>query len=140
FLDLTGYSALEVLGRNCRFLQGPQTAPEDIKALRSALKADQDFIEVELLNYRKDGSTFWNQLVISAVYDDNRQLLYYFASQKDVTSRRQAQALAASEELLLKEVDHRALNALALVESIVALSNRTSVERFAQSVGRRVAA
>lgn len=61
FLDLTGYSAGEVLGRNCRFLQGEGTAPAAVAAIRAGLAAEQD-THVELLNYRKDGSAFWSQL------------------------------------------------------------------------------
>lgn len=138
FLDLTGYSADEVLGRNCRFLQGPDTAAADIDHVRQALRAGNHHIDVEMLNYRKDGSTFWNQLSISAVHDPDGHLLYYFASQKDVTARRTAQKLEASERLLLKEIDHRSLNALALVQSIVRLSRVDSVERFAASIKGRV--
>src|ERR1700712_5169293 len=53
FLDLTGYTAEEVLGRNCRFLQGPRTAAAAIDELRRGLSEDRD-IDVELVNYRKD--------------------------------------------------------------------------------------
>jgi len=60
FLDLTGYKASEVLGRNCRFLQGPDTSQADIQTLRDGLARGDDHIDIELLNYRKDGSTFWN--------------------------------------------------------------------------------
>jgi PAS domain S-box-containing protein len=137
FLDLTGYSANEVLGHNCRFLQGPGTAPEDVELIRSGLRK-HDHVEVELRNYRKDGSTFWNQLVISAVHAEDGELLYYFASQKDVTRRREAEKLEESERLLLKEIDHRSLNALALVQSIVRLSRTDTVERFAASIKGRV--
>jgi PAS domain S-box-containing protein len=138
FLDLTGYSAEEVLGANCRILQGPETAAEDIETIRRGLRTQNPHFDVELLNYRKDGSTFWNQLSISPVHDENGELLYYFASQKDVTSRREAEKLEASERLLLKEVDHRSLNALALTQSIVRLSRADSIERFSASIGGRI--
>ncbi|MDB5724349.1 MAG: Blue-light-activated histidine kinase [Novosphingobium sp.] len=138
FMELTGYSANEVLGHNCRFLQGPDTAGEDVELIRNGLRNHDHHVEVELLNYRKDGSTFWNQLVISAVHAEDGELLYYFASQKDVTSRREAKKLEESERLLLKEIDHRSLNALALVQSIVRLSRTDSVERFAASIKGRV--
>ena len=138
FLELTGYSASEVIGRNCRFLQGPETAPEDIDYLRQALAHCDDRIDVELLNYRKDGSTFWNQLTISAVHDEIGETIYYFASQKDVSARRYSQKLEATERLLLMEVDHRALNALALVQSIVRLSRADSIESYTNAIQRRV--
>ena len=137
FLDLTGYSADEVIGRNCRFLQGPQTSSADIDEVRAALSGECE-IEVELLNYRKDGTTFWNQLAISPVKDEHGKLVYYFGSQKDVTERRRAQALEVAERLLLMEVDHRAMNAMALVQSIVRLSSSEDSHRYAQAIQGRV--
>jgi PAS domain S-box-containing protein len=138
FLELTGYSPDEVIGRNCRFLQGPETAKKDINLLREALTRDDDHIDVELLNYRKDGSSFWNQLSISAVRGATGELLYYFGSQKDVTARRRAQELEVTERLLLMEVDHRALNALSLVKSIVHLCRAEHIEQFSAAVQGRV--
>jgi PAS domain S-box-containing protein len=138
FLDLTGYAAEEVIGRNCRLLQGEETAEADIEKLRRALAADDEHIEIELLNYRKDGSAFWNQLAISPVHAADGELLYYFASQKDVTARRRAEELEATERLLLKEVDHRAMNALALVQSIVRLSRTDDIGSYSASVLGRV--
>jgi PAS domain S-box-containing protein len=138
FLALTAYTAADVIGRNCRFLQGPGTDPADVQALREGLAGGHDDISVELLNYRKDGTTFWNQLMISPVRDADGDLIYFFASQKDVTARRRAQELERAERLLLMEVDHRAMNALALVQSIVKLSRRDSAETFADAVTRRV--
>ena len=62
FLDLTGYSEAEILGRNCRFLQGPRTDPETVQHIRDALATRQPFA-AEILNYRRDGTPFWNCLV-----------------------------------------------------------------------------
>ena len=87
FLALSGYDPSEVIGRNCRFMQGPDTDSEAIAQIREALRTETE-ITVELLNYRKDGSTFWNELLISPVHNDDGTLLYYFASQKDITKRR----------------------------------------------------
>jgi PAS domain S-box-containing protein len=140
FLDLTGYLADEVIGRNCRFLQGKDTAPEAVEEIRRGLAADEHIISVELLNHRKDGTTFWNQLHISPVHDRDGQTIYYFASQKDVSARRRAQELEAIERLLLMEVDHRAMNALALVESVLSLSRNDDASRYSAAVRRRIAA
>lgn len=93
FEDLTGYTAEEVLGRNCRFLQGPDTDPVAVDEVRRAIAARVD-VSVELYNYRKDGSGFWDALYISPVFDEAGELLYFFASQLDVTRRREAEALA----------------------------------------------
>jgi PAS domain S-box-containing protein len=138
FLALTGYSAEEVIGRNCRFLQGPDTDPSDVEAIRQGLKAGTEDIEVELLNYRKDGSAFWNQLAISPVTDEMGEVIYYFASQKDVSARRRAEQMEATERLLLMEVDHRAMNALALVQSFVSLSKADTAIGYATAVRERV--
>lgn len=91
FQQMTGYTAEEVLGRNCRFLQGPDTDPEAIATVRAAIAARTD-VSIELLNYRKDGRPFWNALFISPVFDSDGRLLYYFGSQLDVTRRREAEA------------------------------------------------
>jgi PAS domain S-box-containing protein len=137
FLDLTGYSADEVLGRNCRFLQGSGTSQADVDEIRRGLAAGRD-VEVELLNYRKDGSSFINQLAISPVLADDGTLLYYFGSQKDVTERRRAQLLEETERRLLMEVDHRAMNAMAVVQSIVRLSRGDTLDAYAASIQGRV--
>ena len=138
FLELTGYSAEEVIGRNCRFLQGPLTTQADLDAIRRGLHGADHSVDVELLNYRKDGSYFWSQLIVSPVHDEEGVLIYYFGSQKDVTARRRAEELEATERLLLMEVDHRAMNALALVQSIMRLSRTDNVESYAETVSRRV--
>lgn len=139
FLNLTGYSAEEVIGRNCRFLQGPLTEPEQVDKIREATQAQQEAL-VELLNYRKDGTTFWNELFLSPVHDEDGNLLYFFSSQKDVSARRTASDLQDEEYRLLREVDHRAKNALALVQGIVRLSRSDDPEAYAQAVQSRVEA
>ena len=69
FMDMTGYSDDEIIGRNCRFLQGPGTSPDTLERVREAIRGRLD-VTVELLNYRKDGTPFWNQLYISPVCDE----------------------------------------------------------------------
>ena len=138
FLDLTGYSADEVIGRNCRFLQGPETDLAAVGLIRAAL-AEHRTVELELVNHRKDGSTFWNQLHVSPVQDEVGETAYFFASQRDVTERRRAQALEVSEQRLLREVDHRTMNAMALVQGIVRLTRAESVATYAASIQARVA-
>ena len=68
FLKLTGYTRMEVVGRNCRFLQGPDTEAAAVDRLRAAIRREED-IRVDLLNYRKDGSTFQNALYVGPVRD-----------------------------------------------------------------------
>ncbi len=91
FLRQTGYAEAEVLGRNCRFLQGPDTDPAALQQLRHAIHAREDTV-VELINHKRDGTPFWNALHVSPVFDASGALAYYFASQLDVTRRREAEA------------------------------------------------
>jgi PAS domain S-box-containing protein len=88
FTKLTGYERGEIIGRNCRFLQGPETDIDDVQRVRDAISA-QVPIEIDLLNYKKDGTRFWNRLLVSPVFADDGHLLYYFASQYDVTLERE---------------------------------------------------
>ena len=91
FERMTGYSAAESLGRNCRFLQGRETDPVSAAIVREAVDAG-DGCTVELLNYRKDGSTFWNELTISPVADEHGTLTHFVGVQTDVTERRKLEA------------------------------------------------
>lgn len=84
FEEVTGYSPEETLGRNCRFLQGEGTEPGKVVALREAIE-NEESISVELRNYRKDGSEFWNHLTVTPIYDDNGQLVRYLGTQRDIT-------------------------------------------------------
>jgi PAS domain S-box-containing protein len=90
FLDLTRYKENEVLGRNCRMLQGPDTDRRTVDEIRKGI-AEQRPVSVDILNYKADGSTFWNALFLGPVFDADGQLLYFFASQMDITERRSSQ-------------------------------------------------
>ncbi|WP_295936121.1 PAS domain-containing protein, partial [uncultured Xanthomonas sp.] len=101
FLEMTGYGREELIGNNCRFLQGPDTDRETVRSVRDAIKS-HDEVAVEILNYRKDGSSFWNALYISPVYDDRGELVYFFGSQLDVSRRRDAAGELAQRLHLLR--------------------------------------
>ena len=83
FTAVTGYGA-DVLGRNCRFLQGPQTDPDAAPRIRTALAAGEGCIEW-IVNHRRDGTAFWNLLFISPVHDEGGTLRYFFGNQLDIT-------------------------------------------------------
>ncbi len=98
FYRMTGYSSEEVVGKNCRFLQGVGTTQEIVNDMREAIKNRQPFNGI-LLNYRKDGTPFINELSINPVFDDMGNLLNFIGLQNDVTIREQAlAALRESEE------------------------------------------
>ncbi len=99
FQQMTGYAAEEVIGRNCRFMQGAGTDPDSIATLRSAI-ADRTDVSLEVLNYRRDGRPFWNALFVSPVFAADGKLLYFFGSQLDVTRRREAEAAARRAQRL----------------------------------------
>ncbi|WP_404377696.1 EAL domain-containing protein [Vreelandella aquamarina] len=94
FCRLTGYTLDEVLGKNCRFLQGDKTDPAAIATLRQAL-ATKTKAQVTLLNYRKDGSPFWNRLAISPVIDKLGQCTHFIGTQEDITRERDQEAQLA---------------------------------------------
>jgi sigma-B regulation protein RsbU (phosphoserine phosphatase) len=91
FERVTGYRVSEVLGRNCRFLQGPDSDPAVVEEIRTAVAEYRECV-VEILNYRKDGSTFWNRLSIAPVRDESGEVTHYIGIQSDVTARREAEA------------------------------------------------
>lgn len=118
FLRLTGYDRREILGRNCRFLQGPNTDRVDVARLRDAI-ASKTPIELDLLNYKKDGCSFWNRLLVSPVFDTEGQLSFFFASQFDVTLERERLSRLERERLDLEtEVARRDAELIASEERL----------------------
>jgi PAS domain S-box-containing protein len=148
FLDATGYAAHELIGRNCRMLQGPDTDRQTVLQIREAVAAGEP-IAVELLNYRKDGTPFWNAMTITPVGDDDG-LAYFYAAQADMTHVRQFEvsmrgtndelerlvaartrdlsAALAQKTALLHEVDHRVKNNLQVISSLMLLKARRTPE------------
>jgi PAS domain S-box-containing protein len=159
FSELTGYSQDELIGRNCRLLQGPETDPAVIDRIRQAIHEQRPSAE-NILNYRKDGSSFWNALFISPVRNDKGEVIYFFASQLDFTdiknrefdlaaARRSAEekALASTADLraaleaktmLVHEVDHRVKNNLLTIASILRLQSRLTRNEIARRTLRSV--
>lgn len=90
FERLTGYSADEILYRDCRFLQNEDRDQPALDNIRKALAEGRPCREV-LRNYRKDGTLFWNELSITPMYDEDDKLTYFIGVQKDVTERVEAQ-------------------------------------------------
>ncbi len=149
FQDLSGYGRHEIVGFNCRFLQGPETDRATVARIRSAIDRGTD-IAVDVLNYRKDGTKFWNALYLSPVRDDAGEISYFFASLVDVSLRVEAERTAVerrldierevaertaeleraleAKTLLLQELDHRVKNNLAMVGSLLRLQARVSTD------------
>lgn len=149
FQHLTGYSREECIGKNCRFLQGPKTDSHAVAKVREAVEAGDD-IAIDLLNYKKDGTTFWNALYLSPVRGQDGKVQFFFASQLDVTERVEAQrrivnqkeqvdhevrlrtadleASLEAQSMLLHEVDHRVKNNLSVIGSLLRMQIRETEE------------
>lgn len=161
FTTLTGYDLAEVHGRNCRFMRGPQTDPADVERIRRILREERAE-QVDVLNYRKDGTSFWNALYLSPVRDDRGETRWFFGALVDVSDRKAAeQALQAvksgleitaesgARELraaleqktaLLHEVDHRVKNNLQLIASLIMLQIRRTPDEAAKAALRSMLA
>lgn len=97
FMALTGYKLEQILGRNCRFLQGPDTDPEAVCSIREAIQNGTD-CSVCLLNYRADGSTFWNQFFIAALRDSDGAVVNYVGVQCKIREDVAKEIVAAETE------------------------------------------
>ncbi|SOD95362.1 SpoIIE family protein phosphatase [Blastococcus haudaquaticus] len=108
FTRVTGYEAAEVIGRNCRFLQGSATEAGAVEEIRAGI-AEQRTVTTTLLNYRKDGTAFWNQLSVSPVFDGDGELVSFVGVQTDVTERvrveHEREAAFAAEQAARQEAE-----------------------------------
>ena len=112
FERLTGYRKEEVLGKNCRFLQGEKTDQGEVDKIRKAIRRGRSCI-VELLNYRKDGTPFWNRLSINPLSNEHGEITHYVGIQSDVTELKQTKnqleqankELTDFQSLIHKELD-----------------------------------
>lgn len=105
FEELTGYSAGEILGRNCRFLHGPETEPWLTETLRTGIRRRQP-VMVEITNYRKDGSRFRNAVMVAPIFDDAGELMYYLGSQVEIPGEQ------ARENDIRRKIAHEKIQAL----------------------------
>ncbi|MEG4574349.1 PAS domain S-box protein [Microcoleus sp. N3A4] len=103
FEKLTGYSAEEVIGRNCRFLQGPDTDSAELDKLRSSLRSGTE-IKVVLKNYRKDKTPFWNELIVSPILDNEGKLTHFIGVQNDISKRVAAETAREESEERLRAI------------------------------------
>lgn len=105
FQYVTGYDESEVLGKSCKFLQGFDSSEETVMKIRNAIKNNTVF-KGEILNYRKDGSHFWNQLTISPVRDLDGEVRYFIGIQHDITMQKEAELKRDSLIEDLKSVNY----------------------------------
>jgi PAS domain S-box-containing protein len=123
FARLTGYTLEAVIGRNCRFLQGPATEPDRVARIRTALAAGED-VAIEITNHRADGTPFLNRLTITELRDDAGVALYLGTqSAGDIEI---AESRLEAVQIQLAEVQHRVKNHLAMIVSMIRLQARSS--------------
>jgi PAS domain S-box-containing protein len=140
FENLTGYTSKEIIGRNCRFLQGPKSDQTQVARMRTAI-AEEDVAVFEILNYRKDGTTFWNALHLGPIYDVDGALKYFFGSQWDVTDIHEAKAEERHAKAMAREVSHRLKNVFAVIGGIVNITGRAMDARpVAKKINDRIQA
>ena len=113
FCELTGYPRDEVLGQNCRFLQGESTREEPVAQMRSAIDAEKP-VTVELRNYRKGGTMFWNQVTVVPIRSESGTATNYLGYQQDVTAKKRykhdlslfkEQAEGSEQAILITDLD-----------------------------------
>jgi len=121
FSNITGYREKDVVGRQCKFLQGPLSDPETVAAIRASLNNETDF-SGEILNYREDGSIFWNDLSISPVHDEKGDLVHFVGIARDVTAMRNERASLSEKNALLSSIFKASINGY-----MIADSNRTKL-------------
>lgn len=107
FENLSGYNRSEIIGHNCRFLQKDDRDQQERKLLREAIKNGQSCV-VDIRNYKKNGTLFYNELYMSPIKDESGQVTYFIGVQNDVTLRKKAeQELRQQQEVMEKRVEER---------------------------------
>ena len=120
FTRITGYEKHEVISKNCRLLQGEESDRLVIESMEKAMAEGVSF-SGELLNYRKDGSTFWNEMTISPVYDENHRITHYTGVVRDITARKimEDERMRAKMQLERDTLNQSILNALPLDLAVI---------------------
>jgi PAS domain S-box-containing protein len=137
FTRMTGYEAGEILGRTPRLLQGSKTERAVIERMRTALRAGDGF-QGEALNYRKDGTTYMVEWLITPVRDSDGRIMRWISAQRDVTQRRAAED---RQGMMVRELHHRVKNTLATVQAVLNATVRssTSIAGFSRAFSGRIA-
>ncbi len=128
FMEITGYSREESLGRNCKFLQGPETDPKAIERIRQTLE-DREVRVIELLNYRKDGTTFVNSLHVGPIYDEEGTLTHFYGSQWDVSEVIDNRARETVQRHVTAELQHRTRNLFGVFGALLRLTASEAVDK-----------
>ncbi|MBY5972833.1 PAS domain-containing protein [Ferrimonas balearica] len=138
FERVTGYNAQMAIGRNCRFLQGEGTDPDDVKLLRDAIATQTD-CTVDLVNYRADGEVFTNRLMLAPIFFEDGSLRYFLGIQKPLAEVEDVLSPNAVRHAM-REVQHRVKNHLSMIVSLTRMYGRgagAAQDQF-QQLSRRI--
>ncbi|MGB3191657.1 MAG: EAL domain-containing protein [Limnoraphis sp.] len=125
----TGYPASEIMGKNCRFLQGKDRNQPEINIIRAAISAKKE-CNVVLRNYRKDGSLFWNELFISPVFNNKGKLTNFIGIQKDISERQAALHQRKRSEANLKKSQERLKKIVSAISDALIVININGLIKF----------
>lgn len=141
FFKMTGYTSKEVIGRNCRFLQGADTDPEDVAKIREVLQSGGTYCG-RLLNYKKDGTPFWNLLTISPIKDENGKVLKFIGMQVEVskhtegTKEKALRPNGLPESLIRYDARQKEVAAGSVTELVEAVKKQPRVRALSESATR----
>jgi PAS domain S-box-containing protein len=133
FTDLTGYDRAAAIGENCRFLQGPGTDDAAVDVVRGAIEHEETRT-TELLNYRADGTPFWNELTVTPVVDAAGETTHFIGIQRDVTSRKRRERLIGVLNRLLRHNLRNDMTVVAGLGETIAAAADGEVAAHAETV------
>ncbi len=142
FEELTLYSRSFAIGRNCRFLQGPETRARDIERLKKGLASEKEF-QITLTNHKADGTAFRNQLLIAPIHGPDGELTAYFGLQREIGASEEAEQWQADDKALdlLMELQHRVKNHLSMIVGLIRVQARKEVTADSlKAISRRIEA
>ena len=137
FTRSTGYARSATIGRNCRFLQGPDTNKADVDRLRAGSESEES-VTVDILNYRANGEPFMNRLIVAPVHDDEGNAQYFVGVQKEL---KQSELSTSAEEInaQLIEIQNRVASDLSMIIGMIRQqSGATSVPDDFAALSRRI--
>jgi PAS domain S-box-containing protein len=137
FTRITGYARSACIGRNCRFLQGEDTAKRDVDRLRLAIEAEEN-VAVDILNYRANGEPFINRLIVAPIVDSKNRLRYFVGIQKELREGDSSARIDAVNQQLL-EIQDRVQSDLSMIIAMIRQqSHATSVPEDFAALSRRL--
>lgn len=134
FVEMTGYPREEAIGENCRFLQGENTSPDRVARIREAIDA-QEPISLDVRNYRRDGTEFWNHFEVAPVRDGAGNVVNYIGFQQDVTERRERQQQLGVLDRVLR---HNLRNGMNVIRGRAETIQSATEDEVAASAGQIV--